>query len=322
MIYCTMLRLTVYSSVVLLLLTTTRPVWARGRTSPDFSPSSYQYSPPKISHHAAENDPINMGTTLVAMKYAGGVVVGADTRTSAGTYVSNKLAYKINTILSTSLPPLDSDDEDDTPSFSTSCVICRSGSAADTQWVATQTRHKFLKRQLQRSHSYVPTVSELAHYMRYLVRTHQSSEPLQASLICAGYDDTSSSSSSSSTTECSGGGGGCGKIYAITPGGSLLEEEHFCVSGSGSTLLLGYLDSLNVTDFANYNKDEAIALVTKLLKLSIARDGSSGGMVRIVVVSKEGVEELTIRPDDEKRRSDDKGPALKGFADPMVPAKP
>ena len=63
---------------------------------------------------------VNLGTTLVALKFDDGVVVGADSRTSVSGYVSNKFARKINVIVN---------DKD------ISCAVCRSGSAADTQWL-------------------------------------------------------------------------------------------------------------------------------------------------------------------------------------------
>ena len=47
---------------------------------------------------------------------------------------------------------------------------------------------------------------------------------------------------------------------------------------------------------SDFTKEEAIALVTKLLRLSIGRDGSSGGLVRLYVVNRNGLEERTIYP--------------------------
>jgi 20S proteasome subunit beta 1 len=299
----------------------------RGR-SPDFSPSSYQYHHPKISNaYTASQTAVDLGTTLVAIKYPGGVVVGADTRTSVGGYVSNKLAYKINIILSTTNNAQDDDTVADmdtigpshdawgtttTPTrrrkTTTSCVLCRSGSAADTQWITTKARHTFLTRQLERPY-YVPSISQIAYYLRHCVRaSNDRPEPLQASLICAGYD-------------------GKARIICITPGGSLWEEDSYCVSGSGSTFLLGYLDSLDnqssTSSLLVSTKDEAIALVTKLLQLSIARDGSSGGLIRILVVNEDGVEKWTIhatgnyKPDCFDDADDDDGSVeLKGFSKP------
>uniref|UniRef100_A0A0A9YU69 Proteasome subunit beta type-6 n=1 Tax=Lygus hesperus TaxID=30085 RepID=A0A0A9YU69_LYGHE len=55
-----------------------------------------------------------MGTTIMAVTYDGGVVLGADSRTSTGTYVANRVSDK--------LTPLHD-----------KIFCCRSGSAADTQ---------------------------------------------------------------------------------------------------------------------------------------------------------------------------------------------
>ena len=66
---------------------------------------------------AGDFAPPHTGTTIVAVTYAGGVVLGADSRVSTGTYVSNRASDKIT--------PL------------TDFVwLLRSGSAADTQAVS------------------------------------------------------------------------------------------------------------------------------------------------------------------------------------------
>jgi 20S proteasome subunit beta 1 len=57
------------------------------------------------------------GTTIVACLYDGGVVIGADSRVSTGTYVSNRASDKI------------------TPLWD-NVYLLRSGSAADTQVVS------------------------------------------------------------------------------------------------------------------------------------------------------------------------------------------
>ncbi|CAF0783036.1 unnamed protein product, partial [Didymodactylos carnosus] len=36
------------------------------------------------------HQPVSTGTTIIAMEYDGGVVLGADTRTSAGSFVVNR----------------------------------------------------------------------------------------------------------------------------------------------------------------------------------------------------------------------------------------
>merc|ERR1712010_382212 len=57
------------------------------------------------------------GTTIIACSYDGGVVLGADSRTSSGSYVANKAADKITKVCD-------------------QVYLCRSGSAAHTQAVA------------------------------------------------------------------------------------------------------------------------------------------------------------------------------------------
>ena len=61
--------------------------------------------------------PPHTGTTIVACAYDGGVVLGADSRVSTGTYISNRASDKITPLCD-------------------SVYLLRSGSAADTQAVS------------------------------------------------------------------------------------------------------------------------------------------------------------------------------------------
>lgn len=65
---------------------------------------------------------VQTGTTIMAVTYDGGVVLGADSRTSTGSYVANKAADKITQLTQ-------------------NVYICRSGSAAHTQAIADYVRH-------------------------------------------------------------------------------------------------------------------------------------------------------------------------------------
>ena len=64
------------------------------------------------------SEEVSTGTTILAVSYDGGVVLGADSRVTTGTYVSNRASDKI------------------TPLFEGSVYLCRSGSAADTQIIS------------------------------------------------------------------------------------------------------------------------------------------------------------------------------------------
>jgi 20S proteasome subunit beta 1 len=283
-----------------LLLTLCFFITIASASSPGFSPSRYQWKHAAIPEKSIE---IDMGTTLVAIKFDGGVVVGADSRTSASGYVSNKMAYKINAVLS---------------SQASQCVICRSGSAADTQHVVGIVKRKFQAQKMMRL-LHQPSISQVAHFIRHIIRNNVNKDnapPLQASLICAGYDAYNEN----------------GQIFAIMPGGTLYEEEHFCVSGSGSTLLLGLLDakvkekieSNKATPQQEYlfTRQEAMELVKHLLQLSITRDGSSGGLIRIFIMDENGIEQQTVYPSVPKMKQGMHNEChfaqLDGFALPKV----
>ena len=152
------------------------------------------------------------------------------------------------------------------------CVICRSGSAADTQHLASIIRSDLVSRQiLYRIHG---TVSHVASLLCNLLSDDST---LSASLICAGYDHEL----------------GRGVIYSIAPGGTVFEEQMWAAGGSGSTYILGYLDScLSKEKSSDKNgiltEEEALDVVYNALCLAMDRDGSSGGFVRMYVIDKYG----------------------------------
>ncbi|KAL6130667.1 hypothetical protein ACLB2K_069046 [Fragaria x ananassa] len=68
------------------------------------------------------NAPHSMGTTIIGVTYDGGVVLGADSRTSTGDYVANRCSDKITQLTE-------------------KVYVCRSGSAADSQVVTDYVSH-------------------------------------------------------------------------------------------------------------------------------------------------------------------------------------
>lgn len=65
---------------------------------------------------------VSTGTTIMAIPFEGGVVLGADSRVSTGTYVANRVSDKIAQV-------------------SEHIFCCRSGSAADTQALTDYVKH-------------------------------------------------------------------------------------------------------------------------------------------------------------------------------------
>lgn len=89
-----------------------------------------------------------------------------------------------------------------------------------------------------------------------------------------------------------GAGGACAMFVAL-PVDSLSLSVLLCVvsdwaiGGSGSTYVYGFVD-------ANYRrgmtKEECLEFVARAISHAMARDGSSGGVVRLASIDKEGVQ--------------------------------
>ena len=60
---------------------------------------------------------VNLGTSIMAINFKDGVILGADSRTTTGAYIANRVTDKLTQVHNT-------------------IWCCRSGSAADTQAVA------------------------------------------------------------------------------------------------------------------------------------------------------------------------------------------
>lgn len=84
-----------------------------------------------------------------------------------------------------------------------------------------------------------------------------------------------------------------GQVYSIPLGGSL-HKQAYSIGGSGSTYIYGYCD-------ANWkegmSEDEAVAFVKEALKEAIRWDGSSGGVIRMVVLTAKGADRHLYLPD-------------------------
>jgi len=273
---------------------------------------------------SAGTSEISMGTTILAVKFDGGVIVAADTRTSVSGYVSNRYARKI-------VP------------FSPFGVLCRSGSAADTQHLADAVKWELSSRFRSTSMLGEGGVSQAAKLLRKLIVEQNNMD--SAGLICCGLSSSTTTTSDGNDTKSS-----CqGEIYTVLPGGTLMEEKEYAVGGSGSTYILGWLDdalsssstsSSSTTDeqppapklFSQRSKQEMINLCGRAVQLAMDRDGSSGGFVRLFVVDKDGVQEINDKlivqsssstaktltsSNNSENSAKEKGVELPGFAPPQ-----
>lgn len=85
-----------------------------------------------------------------------------------------------------------------------------------------------------------------------------------------------------------------GSVYSIPLGGSL-HKQSYAIGGSGSTYIYGYCDA-NWKD--NMSEAEGIKFVKGALGEAIKWDGSSGGVIRMVVLTNRGHERHLYLPDN------------------------
>lgn len=84
-------------------------------------------------------------------------------------------------------------------------------------------------------------------------------------------------------------------MYSIPLGGSL-HKQKYAIGGSGSTYIYGYCDA-NWKD--DMTEEEALNFVKGALSEAIKWDGSSGGVIRMVVMSEKGAERKIFFPDED-----------------------
>merc|ERR1719335_490802 len=190
---------------------------------------------------------VKTGTTIMAVAYDGGVVLGADTRTSTGDYVANRASRKISKVHD-------------------KIFVCRCGSAADTQALTGFVINYLGQHAIELGHGKMPTVNTAANLFKMIA--YNNKDRLMAGLIVAGYDEKRG-----------------GQVYSIPLGGALIRVP-MAVDGSGSGYIAGFCDEYYR---AGMSKAEALAFVQKAVSHAMSRDGSSGGLVRTCIITKDGM---------------------------------
>ncbi|XP_014250876.1 proteasome subunit beta type-6 [Cimex lectularius] len=150
---------------------------------------------------------------------------------------------------------------------------CRSGAAADTQAVADIVSYHLAFYKSETGEE--PLVSTAAALFRELCYNYRNK--LTAGIIVAGWDRVKG-----------------GQVYMVPLGGMCVEQK-YAMGGSGSTYIYGFTD-------ANYregmNSKECKAFIKQAIALAIRRDGSSGGVIRMGVITKDGIQREVVAGKD------------------------
>jgi 20S proteasome subunit beta 1 len=150
--------------------------------------------------------------------------------------------------------------------------VCRCGSAADTQALTGFVMNYLGQHAIEIGK--LPSVKTAANLFKIIA--YNNKDNLMAGMIVAGWDEKLG-----------------GQVYNIPLGGSLVRVPHAC-DGSGSGYISGLIDEYYKPDMS---KAECLEFVRNAVAHAMARDGSSGGVIRTLVVTKDGVEEDMVLGD-------------------------
>ena len=123
----------------------------------------------------------------------------------------------------------------------------------------------------------LPPVESAAKVMRQIIYSNQGR--LSASMICSGWDPYKGY-----------------QIYSVNQTG-YFNEGDWAMSGSGSTFVWGYFDA-NFTP--NMSFEQAKEFMHSIISLACYRDGSSGGVIRMINITEQGCERHFIPYQDFK----------------------
>jgi len=196
---------------------------------------------------------VSMGTSIMAVAFNGGVVIAADSRTSSGDYVSNRVSDKLSAV-------------------SDRIYCARSGSAADTQAIADMATYYLELHSIELAKD--PSVAVAARLFGDVI--YSNKERLLAGIIVAGWDAQKG-----------------GAVWSVSLGGAVVQQP-FAIGGSGSTYIYGWCDA----NFkAQMTRAECQLFVRRGLSHAMARDGSSGGLIRMITIDQKGAERNVIEGD-------------------------
>ncbi|KAL7737657.1 hypothetical protein ACLKA6_006063 [Drosophila palustris] len=141
---------------------------------------------------------------------------------------------------------------------------CRSGSAAQTQALARDVSALLNHFEIVMGEPML--VCDAAVTFRNHIYRNRNSKI--TSVIVAGWDQRQG-----------------GQVYSVPVSGFLIREP-YAVAGSGSSYIQGLITSQY---YPGMPLDEVVALAIKAVKIAIGHDCSSGGVVRVGIIDKDGI---------------------------------
>jgi proteasome beta subunit len=198
------------------------------------------------------SETLKTGTTTVGIVCKDGVIMAADRRATAGTLIADKSIEKVKPVMKR-------------------IVVTTAGSVSDLQLL-----FKYLSAELKVKHIRVgreTTVREAANLLGSWVYNLVRSTGGIAHFLVGGHDEKP-------------------QLFDIYPDGSIMEQQEYVTSGSGSVFALGVLESQYRK---NLTQDEAVQLVLKAMNAALARDSATGNGIDVYVIDKNGARKVAAK---------------------------
>ena len=202
------------------------------------------------------NDLMKTGTTTLAIKCIDGVVLAADKRATAGSFIANKNVNKVFAVTD-------------------NVVLTMAGTVSDAQLMTKLFRAELQLKNYRTKRT--PNMKESANLLAGLVYSNirkMSLIPGISHFLMSGEDLEGF------------------HVYDLYPDGSLTEIDDFVSSGSGSVMAYGVLETLYNKEIT---VEEGVKLALKSVNAALQRDSASGNGVDVVTVTKEGIKRVIER---------------------------
>ncbi|MBU2638196.1 MAG: proteasome subunit beta [Nanoarchaeota archaeon] len=204
-------------------------------------------------------DMVAHGTTTVGLVCKEGIILAADRRASAGYFVADKKAQKIQRITDY-------------------MAITTAGLVSDTQLFTRIIRAQLKLLKIRKGKE--PTVEEASNLLASLAYVNirrPSMVPGIVGFLLGGMDKT-----------------GFG-LYEIGVDGSTSKADDYKTDGSGSYVAVGVLETLYKKDMT---MQEGIELAVKALNAAMQRDIATGNGIDVLTITKDGVKNVISRQFD------------------------
>ncbi len=190
------------------------------------------------------------GTTTVGIICKDGIILAADNRATAGTLIANKKVQKVVQV-------------------SDYMAMTTAGLVSDIQLFTKIIKAQIMLLKLRKGKE--PSVKEAANMLGNLAYSNirrPSMIPGIVGFLFGGHDKSGQ------------------HLYELTFDGTVLEADGYATDGSGSTVVLGVLETLYKE---NMTLQQGVELAEKCIQTAIQRDSATGNGIHIAVITKDGV---------------------------------